>query len=61
MSEKIEKEKNDKRFNFAISQRLLNQIEEYRKTLDKVPPTAEVVRNLIEYALSHKSQEQPRQ
>ena len=61
MSEKIEKEKNDKRFNFAISQKLLNQIEEYRKTLDKVPPTAEVVRNLIKYALSHKSPEQPRQ
>ena len=61
MSEKVEKEKNDKRFNFAISQRLLNQIEEYRKTLDKVPPTAEVVRNLLEYALSHKSQEQYRQ
>jgi len=59
MSEKIGKEKNDKRFNFAISQRLLNQIEEYRKTLDKVPPTAEVVRDLLKYALSHK--EQPRQ
>jgi len=58
MSEKIGKEKNDKRFNFAISQRLLNQIEEYRKTLDKVPPTAEVVRDLLKYALSRK--EQPR-
>ena len=58
MLEKIEKEKNDKRFNFAISQSLLNQIEEYRKTLDKVPPTAEVVRDLLKYALSRK--EQPR-
>ena len=52
-----EKEINDQRFHFAISKELLNGIEEYRKTLDKVPPTAEVVRDLIEYAISHKSQE----
>jgi len=56
-----EKEINDQRFHFAISKELLNGIEEYRKTLDKVPSTAKAIRDLLKYALSHKSSEQSRQ
>jgi len=54
-----EKEINDQRFHFAISKELLNDIEEYRKTFDKVPSIAKAIRDLLKYALSHK--EQPRQ
>jgi len=56
-----EKEINDQRFHFAISKELLNGIEEYRKTREKVPSTAKAIRDLLKYALSHKSPEQPRQ
>jgi len=46
-------DKNDKRFNFAISQKLLDEIEEFRKSFDKTPPTAEAIRHLLKYALAN--------
>ena len=54
-----EKEIFDKRFHFAISQEILDGIEQYRKSCSKVPSTAKAIRDLLKYALTNIHREQP--
>jgi len=49
------------KFNMMIERTMLADIEEYRKTCKEIPSIAEAIRDLLKYALSHKSQEQSRQ
>lgn len=54
-------DKNDKRFNMAISKELIDRIDEYRlSTGDKFPPSkAEAIRELIREGLRAKGYEPP--
>jgi len=49
------------KFNMMIEKTMLAEIEKFRKTYPNVPSIAEAMRDLLKYALYHKSQEQPRQ
>ena len=49
------------KFNMMIEKTMLSDIDRYRKTCEEIPFIAEAIRDLLKYALSHKSQEQSRQ